>query len=270
MARDTGALKEKAKRLFVEIEAKFDASPSRIAKLAGFAPSTLNKSLNDPDYRPPSSKTLSKVLAWLRTRDLDLDGAQKIASLKIQADMASLMSDIIAWESDGFVSSHTRDIVQMVKAVDSKAAGSSYGHVPVFGTAAGSVFGAMQLEEGMQVDHIERPAGLRSSPHAYALKVVGESMSPKFEPGDLIFADPHRRVDIGDVVVIQTKNFNKFSDDPVQAYIKFFKGITDKKLLAHQLNPALDIEYTRKTEKDNQEIVYAYHRVLSVRELFDV
>ncbi|WP_319533385.1 S24 family peptidase [uncultured Cohaesibacter sp.] len=93
-------------------------------------------------------------------------------------------------------------------------------------------------------------------------------MSPKFEPGDLVFVDPDRRIDIGDVVIIQTKNFNKFSDDPIQAYIKFFKGVTDKKLLARQLNPAVDIEYIRKTDKGNQEIVYAYHRVLSVRELF--
>ncbi|WP_319533386.1 hypothetical protein [uncultured Cohaesibacter sp.] len=98
---------------------------------------------------------------WFGCGILILDGARKIESLKIQADMASLMSDVIAWESDsdGFIADRASDIVHMVKTVDTAMAGGSHGHVPVFGTAAGSVLGAMQLEEGMQVEHVERTCG---------------------------------------------------------------------------------------------------------------
>ena len=163
-------------------------------------------------------------------------------------------------------------IANLVK--NRKAAGTqtvtSLPDIPVYGTAAGSLIGSMQLEEGRQVSYVSRPHGLRSSSRAYALIVTGSSMAPKFEEGDLVFVDPDRKINAGDTIIIQTQNFNKNFDEPTRAYIKTFRGVMDNILYTEQLNPPAKLDFPMKGEKDGTELVYSYDRVLTTRELFDV
>lgn len=42
------------------------------------------------------------------------------------------------------------------------------------------------------IDHIERPGKLERSPDAFAVVVSGESMSPEYEAGDMLFVDPYK------------------------------------------------------------------------------
>nr|WP_321459645.1 S24 family peptidase [uncultured Cohaesibacter sp.] len=142
--------------------------------------------------------------------------------------------------------------------------------IPVYGTAAGSIVGSMQVEEGPQVSYVSRPFGLRNSKGAYALIVTGASMSPKYEEGDLVFVDPDRKPNIGDTIIIQTQNFNKNFDEPTRAYIKIFRGILDNILYTEQLNPLAKLEFPMKGRKEGAELVYSYDRVLTTRELFDI
>ncbi|WP_319413907.1 S24 family peptidase [uncultured Cohaesibacter sp.] len=142
--------------------------------------------------------------------------------------------------------------------------------VPLYGTAAGSIVGSMQLEEGPQLRYVSRPPGLRNSANAYALLVTGKSMSPKFEEGDLVFVDPDRKIGVGDTIIIQTKNFNHHSEEPTSAYIKTFRGIMDNTLYSEQINPPAKLEFPLKGKKEGEELVYAYDRVLTMRELFDI
>lgn len=130
--------------------------------------------------------------------------------------------------------------------------------VPVRGMAAGSVVGAWSID-GI-VDMVRRPPGLSHAPNAYALYVAGTSMSPKYEPGDLIYINPDRPAGPGDVVVIQTQMYDGAT---IQAWIKTLVTETGDSVVAHQLNPPSTVTYGRET-------VVSIQRVMRTNELFGV
>lgn len=113
--------------------------------------------------------------------------------------------------------------------------------VPVHGTVAGSALGngAFQLSSDV-VDYVRRPYGLLGAPGVYALYVEGESMSPRFEPGNLVFVHPHRKPLGGDYVVIQEPDSN--NGEP-RAFIKRLIRITPTTVKTQQFNPEATIEF---------------------------
>lgn len=113
--------------------------------------------------------------------------------------------------------------------------------VPVLGTAAGSELGngAFQLTTDV-IDYARRPYGLIGAPGVYALYVEGESMSPRFEPGDLIFVHPHRKPLGGDYVVIQEPDTN--NGEP-RAFVKRLIKITGTTIRVEQFNPRANIDF---------------------------
>lgn len=89
-------------------------------------------------------------------------------------------------------------------------------NVPVLGTAMGgalelgSVASDMQVEQtilGLSevIDMVRRPPAFSENRKLYAVYVVGSSMEPRHEAGDLIYVDPKRPPAIGDDVVIQLR-----------------------------------------------------------------
>lgn len=113
--------------------------------------------------------------------------------------------------------------------------------VPVLGTAAGSELGkgAFQLSTDV-VEYVMRPQGLLTVRDCYALYVEGESMSPKFEPGDLVFINPHRKPRPGDYVIIQEPDSRR---GEAQAFIKQLVAITTTQIKTKQLNPPDNITF---------------------------
>lgn len=113
--------------------------------------------------------------------------------------------------------------------------------VPVLGTAAGSEIGngAFQLTTDV-IDYVRRPAGLAGARDAYALYVEGDSMFPRFEPGDLVFIHPHRKPLPGDYVIIQEPDSN--NGEP-RAFIKRLVKITGTTIKVTQFNPASTIDF---------------------------
>ena len=133
--------------------------------------------------------------------------------------------------------------------------------VPVLGTAAGGELGkgAFQLSTDV-VDYVRRPAGLAGARDAYALYVEGESMVPRFEPGDLIFVHPHRKVARGDYVVVQEPDSN--NGEP-RAFLKRFVTVTGKLLRTEQFNPAATIEFVLRPG-------LIWHKVMTDGDLYGV
>ncbi|MEZ5665906.1 MAG: S24 family peptidase [Alphaproteobacteria bacterium] len=81
------------------------------------------------------------------------------------------------------------------------------GWLPLLGVTAGSAPAVdpdlFLLNEAAPVDRVRRPDGLIARPRAFALQVIGGSMAPRYEPGDLVAVDPDQRAEIGsDVVVV--------------------------------------------------------------------
>lgn len=130
--------------------------------------------------------------------------------------------------------------------------------VPVFGTAAGSLEGAFQID-GV-VEYVRRPPGMIGVRDLYAIYVVNSSMEPEHHPGDLRFVHPGRPVRIGDTVVVQTK---VGEHGAVQAYIKRLVKMTADTVTLVQHNPPATLELKRA-------YVLHMHRVLTMNELFGV
>lgn len=131
--------------------------------------------------------------------------------------------------------------------------------VPVLGTAAGSRRGAFQLDS-LAIDYVRRPPGLGETRDIYALYVVGDSMVPRFEEGELIYVSERRPARIGDYVVVQVCDG---TDGTVSAYCKRLRRRTDDTVTLEQLNPAAEIDLPASSVK-------AVHRILTLNELFGV
>ncbi|MFG1256334.1 helix-turn-helix domain-containing protein [Xanthobacter flavus] len=134
--------------------------------------------------------------------------------------------------------------------------------LPVLGTAGGAVIrqvDGFRMEHEV-VDYVRRPPALAKQLNAYAIFVVGESMAPMHNPGDLRFVDPEQRPSIGDSVIVQTKHFDT---DPGQGYIKILKRRTPTYIVLQQLNPAATLEIPA-------QYVVSVHKVLTMNDLFGV
>lgn len=131
--------------------------------------------------------------------------------------------------------------------------------VPVLGTAAGSELsrGAFQLTPEV-VDYLRRPFGLVGARDVYALYVEGDSMSPKFEPGDPIFVSPHRKPQPRDYVVIQEPDSD---NGEARAFVKRLVQITPKLIRTEQFNPKAQLDFVVRPG-------LVVHRVVPESELY--
>jgi phage repressor protein C with HTH and peptisase S24 domain len=107
--------------------------------------------------------------------------------------------------------------------------------VPVVGIAVGGSEGDFAFN-GAVIDYVRRPPGIAHTKDVYALYVVGMSMSPRFEEGELVYVAPSRSPSIGDYVVVQMKPEDAGSEP--KAFIKRLVRRTADTLHLEQFNPA--------------------------------
>lgn len=114
--------------------------------------------------------------------------------------------------------------------------------LPVYGTAQGANGeGAFIINMGGQVDRIRRPPGLTANRDAFAIYVEGDSMEPRFEPGETVVIDPNRPVRPGDDVVLLLESPEP--GQPPQAYIKRLVRRGAERVLVRQYNPPRQMEF---------------------------
>ena len=141
-------------------------------------------------------------------------------------------------------------------------------NVPVYSGAMGTSFDfggrfpieAQTLDLGEHVDMVRRPPGIADAKGAYAIYIVGDSQSPRFDSGELAFVHPHRPVSAGDDVVVQLRD----DDDRVAcALVKRLLRRTLKSVRLRQFNPAIDFDVP-------QSRITAIHRILPNADLWGV
>lgn len=116
--------------------------------------------------------------------------------------------------------------------------------LPVLGEAVGGDDGEYSFN-GQVIDYVACPPSLVNVPNAYSVWVDGESMSPRYRPGETVFVHPGRPARRGDDVIVQIKP----SDEalPPRGFIKEFIGWTGNKLVLQQYNPQQRIEFNKDT-----------------------
>lgn len=116
--------------------------------------------------------------------------------------------------------------------------------------------GAFELN-GQIVDHVRRPFGILNRQGVFALRVVNDSMSPKFEDGDRIYCEKRKPI-VRDYVVVELKPHAE--GRPGKSYIKRLLAQDGSRVTVEQFNPRGVLEFGRNEIKD-------IFRVIPEREL---
>ena len=125
--------------------------------------------------------------------------------------------------------------------------------LPVYASAEG---GGGIIITSEPIDFIRRPEPLLSVRDGYACYVIGDSMSPAYEQGDLLLVHPGRPARPGDDCA-----FIRGQDDGTQeALIRRLLRSTPEKWRVRQFNPAKDLDLDRSHWQKIQLIVGKYSR----------
>lgn len=128
--------------------------------------------------------------------------------------------------------------------------------IPILGTAEGGEDG-WSLFNGEVIGEIARPPALAGVAKAYALYVRGESMEPRYHPGEIIFIHPSKPSPRGTYVLVQARP--RTEGDPPRAIVKRMVKDLETKLVLEQLNPPRQFEVPRRD-------IVCIHRIVGSEE----
>lgn len=114
--------------------------------------------------------------------------------------------------------------------------------IPVYGQAVGGVDGEF-LMNGNVLYEVMAPPVISHISGAYGVQIAGDSMSPRYEDGEVAFVDPKRRVRRGDYVIAQIQ---MEEHGPLLAFVKRFVSRTDAELVLSQFNPPKELKFDGK------------------------
>lgn len=158
-------------------------------------------------------------------------------------------------------SPHPASEVDLGAGVSLRGVATMKRDLPVRGTVVGGDNGDFTFN-GDVVDMVRRPPGLVGASSVFALYVHGDSMSPRFEAGDLVFVNPSRPPTPGSDVVVEMAP--KPGEPVGPCYIKRLLRRTADKVVLRQFNPPPGVK--QDFELDRQEIKNMW-RVLTAAEL---
>lgn len=109
------------------------------------------------------------------------------------------------------------------------------GLVPLYGLVGASSGSRFTLAEQNLRGYVPMHPNQMNVRDAFALEVADVSMSPRYEPGEVIYVAPNRWPRAGqDCVVVTT--------GPEGLLKRFVRRVGDEKIVLHQLNPEQDLE----------------------------
>jgi len=127
---------------------------------------------------------------------------------------------------------------------------------PVRGITLGGEGGEFTFNGG-EIDIVRRPLALIGVDNAFAVYVAGDSMAPRFEPGELLFVHPGRPPQPGDDVLVESHGGD---GEPGACYLKRLVRRAGGTVVLGQFNPVREIRIDAKK-------VQAIHKVLTRAEL---
>lgn len=193
-------------------------SQETVAKLVGVTPQAVNQWCRGKTM--PLRPTLAKLAALLGTT------VEMLTSLDA--------GDVIQPANVSSLDPHTRSadaVPSNVEPAPQEGPVLGRADMPVFASAEGGDGEVLVTYE--PIDYIRRPAFLEHVRDAFAMYVVNDSMSPRFEPGDLLLVNPGKPVRPRDDVLVV------LSADGVEhrMLVKRLVKRTREKVVLQQFNP---------------------------------
>jgi len=124
--------------------------------------------------------------------------------------------------------------------------------VPVYGAAAAGQ-GEDISDVSSALEYQPAPPPVRGA--GYGVIVAGDSMSPRLQTADVVFASPGNPLRPGDLVVVQYKT----KRGETLAIVKQFRAYTADKLSLEQLNPPKNITLPRADVLRIDRVVATHH-----------
>lgn len=128
------------------------------------------------------------------------------------------------------------------------------GYVPLLGQSIGGPNGRFILN-GSEVGRLFVPPMLEGVEGAYAVRVYGTSMEPRFKAGETVWINPNEPVRAGDDVIVQVATEE---ENQRESYIKEFRSQSSKVTRLWQHNP---------DEGEANEVTFASQSVFSVHKI---
>ena len=150
--------------------------------------------------------------------------------------------------------------IELAKAAELPGNNAFPRDLPVYGVAIGGTEGDFSFN-GTVVDYVRRPPMLSRIGNAFGVYVIGDSMSPRFDHGDLVFVHPGRPPQPGNDVIVELHGEH---GEPGPCYIKRLVRRSADRVQLAQFNPPRDdiaIETSR---------IKAVHRILTAAEMMGV
>ena len=150
--------------------------------------------------------------------------------------------------------------IDLQKATNLPASNTLIRDLPVYGIAVGGKEEEFSFN-GSVVDYVRRPPSLMKINNAFGVYVTGDSMSPRFENGDLVFVHPGRPAKPGNDVIVELHGEH---GAPGPCYIKRLVRRTDNQIVLAQFNPPrgdITIDAAR---------IKAVYRILTAAEIMGV
>jgi phage repressor protein C with HTH and peptisase S24 domain len=207
--------------------------------------SRLERAMRDAGYNP-RSLSLAAGLGMTAVRDI-LDGRVASPRAHTLEALARLLGVNVGWLMNG-------EAAEAQPSAPAPAPAAVPRDFPVYGAAQGGPSGAMSMSSDA-IQHIARPDPLMTVKAGYGIYVVGESMSPAYEQGDIALVHrglPPRRQ--SDVILIRRE-----PDGTPHALIKHLLGWTDDSWRVRQYNPPSEYELPRDEWKEVETIVGRYN-----------
>jgi len=207
---------------------------------ANTSPSNITRFLKSGDAHMPTMRTLTKLSAAAGTSPVVFkeEAATRAGeSLQVVTKKRQTSGDV--------------DLRQVVKGPIVEGPGD----LPIY-TSADNGPGEM-LITFEPIEYVGRPEPLKGVPQAYGFYCVGNSMSPRYERGDLVLVHPGRPPIKGDdVLVIKVAE----STNEHIALVKRFERETPETLFLRQLNPKKIIKISRQEVHSINLIIGRYNR----------
>lgn len=177
-----------------------------------------------------------------------LAGSQQFAASALYAEGLKVQVDAPRPESAASIS-------EIMPAGDAAARVSTSAELPVYSSAEGGAAGAMVLSTD-PIDYVKRPEPLFNVRAAFACYVIGDSMSPAYETGDMILVHPSKPVRGGDDCLFARPHH----DGGMDALVKRLVRQTADHWRVKQYNPAKDFDLKRADWQQAMLIVGKYAR----------
>lgn len=150
----------------------------------------------------------------------------------LDAEVSAFLETELGLPTGTLVVTNRRPALTIVRSSNPKLADrQDDGIIPVFAAAEGGT-GVMAVSTD-PIEWVARPWYLKNVREGYAVLVVGESMEPRYSPGEIVVVNPKAALVRGkDCIVTTPREGGDF-----RAMLKSYAGATDDAWNLRQLNP---------------------------------